>query len=253
MWTCATCAQPNDTGAAACVACGAPHPAAVPVAPTVAVLPAPPPPPTSAPAPGQGPPPPVDDGSRRSRTGRWVAAVVLVVLLVGGGVAAALVLGGQGDESGEERTAEPDHDGAADPPTTTAPDAEPPDEDEDLTTTRPAPTVAVPTTPAPTTAPASGGGLTPSSQGWITVLLSMPDQASATSWRDANAPGATVLATDSYASLTPAYWIVAYGPHADADEAIGVCTSLGLTSRQDCFAAPLSSDPADRDLRVYPD
>lgn len=198
-----------------------------------------------------------------------VAALAVVAIVAGVGLGLALSRGGTSedqvatedaptDDVTSAATASPpatgpgSSDGSGPSPTTEAaaptPSAPPRISPSPTTPITASPT---PTTPA-TTAPITLEGPFPLGS-WVAVRVSLRSQGEALTYRDANAPGGTVFSTSGYPSLTPDYWIVAYGPFSSAEEAVGRCRAEGFGDRHDCFGAPLTSSSADRDQRAYPD
>jgi len=130
------------------------------------------------------------------------------------------------------------------PPTTVAP-----------ATTSPPTTRAV---PPPTAAPTFPPAAPPSPGVWITVLASMDDDDPAAadarlSSLRASYGSVAWLDSDGYPSLGPGYFVLYVGPYSSGGEAVGECYSLGLPTRGDCYAAPLTQSSADRSSRLYPD
>lgn len=257
MWTCTGCDEANPAGADTCGVCGGPGPFAP--APVAGSARPPGPVAFAPPAPVAAPGPP------RRRVGLVVALVLVAIL---GGVAAGLALTrGSGDDevvAGRPASGE-DEDGAA-PSAPEDDEAEGDDAEGDdggdaaeaaeTSTTAPPATLAVPRPTTGGTRPAGGAGTTVPAAGaeqWMTALITYSDASDAETWRAAHAPDASIVATSSYASLTPGYHVVALGPFGSGADALQACLDRGLTTRQQCFAAPLSQDPADRSVRLYPD
>ena len=80
-----------------------------------------------------------------------------------------------------------------------------------------------------------------------------PDQFLADVQAQYNDLSLTLLKADSCASLVPGRWVVFGGIYPSSDAAISECATRGLTSGDECFALPLTSDPQDRSLRVFPE
>lgn len=266
-WACGTCATPNSSGSRFCVHCGTAHaagPAGPPPTPAGFAPPPQPqgwpgPPPPTDPAYLSAPPPAPPSGPGTGRIVLIVAALAVVAIVAGVGLGLALTR--DGDSADEVAT----EDGSTDDGTSTSV-APPPTIGDAPTSTvagpspttgpapapAPAPTTTPATAPPVVTAPPPTGG--PFALGsWVAVRVSLRSQGEAEAFRNANVPGGTVIRTDDYPSLTPGYWVVAIGPFASADEALGRCSALGISNREDCFGAPLTADPGDRDVRAYPD
>ncbi len=246
-------------------ASAAPNPAPSPAAPpagSTAVLPAA----AGAPPPQLVPPPPRSD--ERGRTGpRWVVVAALVVALLGVSAVAAWALsrdrgapadavaadGGATDDvavdggaDGSETTASPSVSTSPAPTVPTTPSTVPATPSTTTSTT----TLPPPTAPPPT-APATVGPFPTGS--WITVLSSSTDRSAVERFRAESAPGAEIVDNDQYASLTPGYYAVAFGPYSSSDAALDLCFARGLFHKDQCFAAYLSQNSADRGARAYPD
>jgi eukaryotic-like serine/threonine-protein kinase len=59
-------------------------------------------------------------------------------------------------------------------------------------------------------------------------------------------PGAQYLASDSYASLRPGYWVIYYdGSFSNGTQALAYCAAHGLTTTNQCVGRLLSTNPAD--------
>ncbi len=93
---------------------------------------------------------------------------------------------------------------------------------------------------------------------WIVSLGSYPGDhpqdrlASALDDIRAIAPDARMMRTDEWPSLTPDYWVLYIGPFDTAADTWDACHDLGLRNSSDCFGAPISSDPDDHSVRIYP-
>lgn len=115
-------------------------------------------------------------------------------------------------------------------------------------------TSGTPTTSATPTAAAAGPANT-----WIAQLASVPF-AEGPAHRDAvlanirlQIPGAQVVSSADYASLTPGYWMIYFdGSFADGTQALDYCAGQGRTTSQQCFGTFLSHSAADRTTRCYP-
>ncbi|HUZ52553.1 MAG TPA: hypothetical protein VMU94_08480 [Streptosporangiaceae bacterium] len=117
------------------------------------------------------------------------------------------------------------------------------------------PAAATPSSrPSSLTAPA--GGL---DYAWIAQLASVPVSAGRTRLATVLArvrlevPGAQVLTSSDYASLTPGYWVVYYaGGFTIGTQALDYCAARGRTSRVQCIGRYLSHDAADIRYQCYP-
>ncbi len=118
-------------------------------------------------------------------------------------------------------------------------------------------TVVPTTTVAPSTvivrpSPTSGGSTSGVPFGhWVSMLGAKPSYEIA-SELSTEIPGSTVAHSDDIASLRPGYWVVFMGSFSGADDALANCRSLGRYSRDDCYAAFLSTNPADITKVKYP-
>jgi hypothetical protein len=94
---------------------------------------------------------------------------------------------------------------------------------------------------------------------WVTVLGSTkgetktPSQFLEDRRAELGDPSLSLIDNATCPSLTPGWYAVVGGRHARKDEAVAECIARGLTTRHDCFAAPLTGDPVDRFDRAYPD
>lgn len=188
--------------------------------------------------------------------GIGIAAVLVVIV----GVLAAIAL--TGNDGDDTETAQLEDDLA---------DLEERLDEAKGSTSTAAPTTAAPTTPPPTapattsraatTAPATLPPAAPppaSSGTWITVLASIgnDDPVGAQEKLDelsGLSAGVTWLDSDAYASLAPGLYVIYDGPYSSGGEALARCYALGRSTRNLCFAAPVSQDSDDRNLRLYPD
>lgn len=177
----------------------------------------------------------------RRRRPRFVPMVaVLMVVAIGGG---AYVLSAQHGVASEDRIVSMTR-----PYTSTT-------QQPVATTVAPLPTVQTPVTAA-TIPPASGKQTPvngrPDSGSWVAQLYSVDvtdgpaalDAAFASI--SADIPGAAVLESNSYASMTPGYWVIYHaGPFDDGYAVIDFCRSRGLSMPSNCLGRLLTPDPDD--------
>lgn len=125
-----------------------------------------------------------------------------------------------------------------------------------------APSTGAPTTVPPVTYPpatlarsAPVDGSVPMDT-WAVMLGSLDSESSAEQHlADLRgvAPRARILDSTTVGSLRDGYWVVYEGGYASADAALAGCRAIGFSHRDDCYAAYLSTNPADQDRRAYPD
>jgi eukaryotic-like serine/threonine-protein kinase len=66
-------------------------------------------------------------------------------------------------------------------------------------------------------------------------------------------PGAQVLESSHYASLSPGFWVIYYqGPFGDGTQALAYCAAHGRFTANQCIGRFLSHDPADHGYQCYP-
>ncbi len=104
---------------------------------------------------------------------------------------------------------------------------------------------SLPASSVSATAPTSSGT-------WIAQLGSVPVSAGTAALQSelsqirVQVPGAQYLASDSYASLRPGYWVIYYdGSFSNGTQALAYCAAHGLTTTNQCVGRLLSTNPAD--------
>lgn len=105
----------------------------------------------------------------------------------------------------------------------------------------------------PSLSASSVSAIAPTNSGtWIAQLDSVPVSAGTAALQSELArvriqvPGAQYLASDSYASLRPGYWVIYYdSSFNNGTEAVAYCAAHGLTTANQCVGRLLSTNPAD--------
>lgn len=121
-------------------------------------------------------------------------------------------------------------------------------------------TVAATTTEAPTTLPPTTTTVAPTSttssvpptrplpfESWTAILASLPvaENSAAQAYTVAEkmaVPGAGVLLSDDYPSLSPGFWVVYTAPYEYSWEAVAACERV-VDVAPDCYPSYLGSDP----------
>ncbi len=260
---CTSCGTVADPGVAFCTSCGAAMAASPPSAGEAAPAPAPQP----TPGPGQPSPAAGQPPSRQKSSSSWLIPVVIVglVLSLGAGVLLAVTLLGDDSPDSFDTVSLAIDDGSE--------AATSSDVDEGIDEEYPNGAL----TQLSITGPRSGAELeaatvtvTASVRSgvdeyrievdgeWVVSLGSFPsdhpqDQLDA-ELADLRAvsPDVRLMPANDWPSLTPDYWVFYIGPYDTAAQTWDACHDLGLDNSSDCFGAPISSDPDDRSVRIYP-